>query len=430
MAGEPLTIKLRCNSWGQLATMYKRDLARSALFLKAKKPPPIGTKIRVSLALPSETTVVLAGSVARHIPPGGLDGRGPGVDVQLHSISQTTMWLIESALASAKGKTTSALHKLPTGAARQATRQGRAPPTVAPSAAQTREDVSLEDGSHLVEAEGDLVGALQEELESLRRLNPFQVLDVPYRTDDDTVRAAFARLTKRYHPDRFAKYQSAEARECASEIFILIRDAYRKVGNESARRQTLLALRKQAASARAKAARTSEAAPHAGSARAPSPPSTSRTPIELPLQAPKEPPRVAQPARRPAPPAGLSPQPEARPSAAASQPGSPADEWVRPTSYKRAETLISEGNYAEALAIYKISVRKHPEDTLSRAGMELCHGLKALAERDRLEAAQRFEAVLELDPTNERAARELAEMRRQATADRKGLLARLLGKKE
>jgi hypothetical protein len=38
--------------------------------------------------------------------------------------------------------------------------------------------------------------------------------------------------------------------------------------------------------------------------------------------------------------------------------------------------------------------------------------------------------VLELDPSNERAARELAEMRRIATNDRKGLLARLLGKKE
>ena len=50
--------------------------------------------------------------------------------------------------------------------------------------------------------------------------------------------------------------------------------------------------------------------------------------------------------------------------------------------------------------------------------------------RDRLEAAQRFEAALEIDPSNERAARELAEMRRQATNERKGLLSRLMGKKE
>jgi Tfp pilus assembly protein PilF len=65
-----------------------------------------------------------------------------------------------------------------------------------------------------------------------------------------------------------------------------------------------------------------------------------------------------------------------------------------------------------------------------KAGIELAEGMRALAQRDRLEAAQRFELVLELDPSNERAARELAEMRRQATNERKGLLTRLLGKKE
>ncbi|MEZ4368237.1 MAG: hypothetical protein R2939_18460 [Kofleriaceae bacterium] len=56
--------------------------------------------------------------------------------------------------------------------------------------------------------------------------------------------------------------------------------------------------------------------------------------------------------------------------------------------------------------------------------------MKAMAARDRMEAAQRFEAVLEIDPSNERAARELAEMRRQATNERKGLLTKLLGKKD
>jgi hypothetical protein len=56
--------------------------------------------------------------------------------------------------------------------------------------------------------------------------------------------------------------------------------------------------------------------------------------------------------------------------------------------------------------------------------------MRALSARDRLEAAQRFESALELDPANERAARELAEMRRLATNERKGMLSRLLGKKE
>ena len=74
--------------------------------------------------------------------------------------------------------------------------------------------------------------------------------------------------------------------------------------------------------------------------------------------------------------------------------------------------------------------RKQPNDRSFRAGIELCEGLRSLAARDRLEAAQRFETALEIDPSNERAARELADMRRQATNERKGLLSRLMGKKE
>ncbi|MBZ0235764.1 MAG: hypothetical protein K8M05_25780, partial [Deltaproteobacteria bacterium] len=95
-----------------------------------------------------------------------------------------------------------------------------------------------------------------------------------------------------------------------------------------------------------------------------------------------------------------------------------------------AEALLDEGRYDEALAMFKIMARKNPSDRQARAGVELAEGMRAIAQRDRLEAAQRFEAVLEIDPANERAARELAEMRRLATNERKGLLSRLMGKKE
>jgi len=78
----------------------------------------------------------------------------------------------------------------------------------------------------------------------------------------------------------------------------------------------------------------------------------------------------------------------------------------------------------------KIAAKKNPSDRAARAGVEVAEGLRAMAQRDRLEAAQRFESALEIDPSNERAARELADMRRQATNERKGLLTRLMGKKE
>jgi hypothetical protein len=94
------------------------------------------------------------------------------------------------------------------------------------------------------------------------------------------------------------------------------------------------------------------------------------------------------------------------------------------------EELIDQARLDEALAGYRLIGKRHPTDRNVRAGVELCEGLLALAARDRLEAAQRFETALEIDPSNERAARELAEMRRQATNERKGLLSRLMGKKE
>jgi len=94
------------------------------------------------------------------------------------------------------------------------------------------------------------------------------------------------------------------------------------------------------------------------------------------------------------------------------------------------ELLLDEGKLDEALVGFRALIKKSPQDRGARAGVELVEGLKALAARDRLEAAQRFESALEIDPSNERAARELADMRRQATNERKGLLSRLMGKKE
>jgi hypothetical protein len=103
---------------------------------------------------------------------------------------------------------------------------------------------------------------------------------------------------------------------------------------------------------------------------------------------------------------------------------------VNETDTSALDAMLERGEFDQAVAGYKLLAKKHPNDRSFRAGMELCEGLRALSLRDRLEAAQRFESALEIDPANERAARELAEMRRQATNERKGLLSRLMGKKE
>src|SRR5215470_12782983 len=98
MAAQPLAIKLRCVSWGQVSAIHDRDLKRGKLFLKTSTAVPLGREMRVDLVLPSGTLVTLEGRVAHNVPPGG---RGPGIELVLTKVPPSTIYLIESALRAA-----------------------------------------------------------------------------------------------------------------------------------------------------------------------------------------------------------------------------------------------------------------------------------------------------------------------------------------
>src|SRR5262245_27600526 len=97
MAEGALSIKLRCASWQQLATIYKRDLSHGTMFLRAANPPAVGTAVRIDLTLPSATVIVLEGVVGSHVQD---PQRGHGVELTLSPIPASSVWLIETALAS------------------------------------------------------------------------------------------------------------------------------------------------------------------------------------------------------------------------------------------------------------------------------------------------------------------------------------------
>src|SRR5262245_10671140 len=216
---EALSIKLRCASWQQLATIYKRDLSRGTMFLKASTQPAIGTVVKIDLQLPSATVIELQGTIVKHVVD---PQRGTGVELALEPMPTKSVWMIESALA----------------AENQVRAQTGNEGTPAPPARP-----SVSDGADVATAEVDLVRALEAEVESLKKLNPLLVLGVGYETTDGDVRHAFGELTKRYHPDRFARYQSQQLRQLAAEIFILIRDAYRRLADEGSRQHVLAGLR-------------------------------------------------------------------------------------------------------------------------------------------------------------------------------------------
>ncbi|MGE5186097.1 MAG: DnaJ domain-containing protein, partial [Acidobacteriota bacterium] len=410
---------------------------RGSMFLKASTQPPIGTLVRIDLELPSATVIELSGVIVKHVVD---PQRGTGVDLSLEPLPTKSVWLIESALA-AESKV-------------RAASQPGAPE--APMAKTSSGPVRVDEGGDLAAAEEDLLRALDAEAESLRKLNPFLVLGVGYETTDGDVRAAFGELTKRYHPDRFARYQSQKLKQTAAEIFILIRDAYRRLSDAAGRQQVLAQIGPrvpQRAQTEPRGSGPVKRPPITQPRIAVPPPPPRDSAIDLPTKqaakgphdAPTNPsaktaelahtelakggdelavPVVKQGGRAPA--SVVTPSRGVPTGPMPATPSAPVD----PGDVAALEALIDDGKLDEALSGYRILAKKHPQEKAYRAGMELCEGLRALGQRDRLEAAQRFEAALELDPSNERAARELADMRRQATNERKGLLSRLMGKKE
>ena len=384
----------------------------------------MGTAVRISLTLPSGSTIELVGTIKRFVEKGELDGRGPGIDISLQSLPQSVMWLIESALSSA-GITPRPVPD---------PKETLSPPPPPSEGEGLEESPALSDGDEWVQAEGDLVKALWQELNSMSKMNEFQLLDLEYSASDQEVRAAFGALSKRYHPDRFTRYESFEIRELANEVFILLRDAYRKLANDQGRRDALTAI---------EAKKEGKAVQRV--ATPPPPPTKPRrtppTPKGAQAAARRTPPPPIPAAPTPAPTPAQAPTPAPAPKVTHGY-ASPASTPVSNLTSNRAPTspgeganrvtmgmnVLESGQYEQALRILRVEARKDPTNVTALAGVELAEGRLALVSGDRMEAAERFEAALDIDPSNERAAREIADMRRHATSQRRGLLSKLMKK--
>jgi tetratricopeptide (TPR) repeat protein len=398
-------IKLRCTSWGQLSAIYERDLRRGVLFIRTTAQLPLGRDTRVDIIMPSGSVVTVEGRVARLVSAAD---NGPGMELVLTKLPPSVMWMIESAL-------------------------GRAPATTEPDAM----DAPLDDGS--ADAEEQLVNALEGELRSFRSMQPHQILGIHHDAGEAAARAAFAELSKKYHPDRFARFESDLARRVASDVFVVLRDAYRRMADTAHRHPMGPAPTRNPTPARG--IPRVDPTPVRGMPRLDLPPgppprppaqqgvSSALPPLAAPLVTFNQPRPPAAPAPAPTPaPAADSPRLSADylfgdlgPAPAPAQGPVALDE----PRLLEADRLLDLGRLDEAHAAYEELVRKNPTHRAARAGRELVAGLKKLAAGDREAAAACFEQALEIEPWSDRAARELGELRRAATERGKGLFAML-----
>lgn len=237
-------------------------------------------------------------------------------------------------------------------------------------------------------AGGDVVRFLEGELRRVRQGNPFEILAVPTTADSDAIRQAFLTKTKAHHPNRYAR-ATAEERELATEVFLLIRAAYEQLADETRRKSWLEKLSPP------------QQAPVASGTEPPKSRQTTQVPAGAAPRAPTRP-TGSSPVRRPTVPAS-----SARPTvpAAAYRPTAEVNAMMesaktRTKRYDDAELLLAQGRYREAREAFFKLASEDPAMKRYRVQLHLSWGLEYHINGKMEEATRELERAIALDPDN------------------------------
>src|SRR5690348_14738358 len=85
-----------------------------------------------------------------------------------------------------------------------------------------RTSVAPEGGQSVLET-------LHAELFRRKQLDDYGVLDLKRGADEGAIRSAYLQLSRRYHPHRYARYEVAEYREVATELYVLVQRAFARL---------------------------------------------------------------------------------------------------------------------------------------------------------------------------------------------------------
>jgi hypothetical protein len=231
---ETRALKIRCTTWDQVEAFYTRKLRgrgelKRQLAIRVQFAAAPGSLVTLALCLPNEMVFAIDGTVAA-IEPG--DGKRSEIRLDLHGLSEETLGRLKHLVADAR--VGHSLSKPPAGS-------GKRDPAAAPPATPT--DVLLDehvDVPRLPTVEDvsqelrDVFFAVEAQHRHMRESAAHEVLDVAWDASVEEIRRGYFRLTKLYHPDRFAKYRSAAVSHLASELFVHINRAYDRMREAAA----------------------------------------------------------------------------------------------------------------------------------------------------------------------------------------------------
>lgn len=298
-------------------------------------------------------------------------------------------------------------------------------PPVMPSA----EEVPAPERGVFVQLEG--------ELKRMREAAANEVLGVKWDASVEEIRGAYFALTRRLHPDVFARHRSPAVQYMASELFIHINRAYDRMRDAAVASGSAIAPGPALLPHRGWLAEFDDigAQPSTPSARTPVAPPPTPSPGARRPAAPPPPPPQARPKApsasqpltheglfgdeatpRPAP---AAPVEAALAPAAAAEPDVPAAQQVA-----EARRLIAEGNHGKARELLVVVLRREPRNRTARSLYHLCSAEILSAAGKAVEATTQLEVAAAHDSTCEEVRAALARMR-QDPAKKGGLFRRL-----
>jgi tetratricopeptide (TPR) repeat protein len=219
------TLKIRCPSWEHLENFYDQKVKEGNVLL-ARVPfsPVVGSEITISLELPDGRNINFQGRVdaVRQAP----DGRKSALRMILHGLDGTMRARLEKAVSDGRELLTPPPEPV---RRTKGTRTEDGLPLPIPADVPIDElipEVVLPAVEEVPEEAREQYRLLDSTLRSLREKAAHEVLGVEWDADVATIRLAYFKLIKNYHPDVVARHDSDEVSLIASELFIYINKAY------------------------------------------------------------------------------------------------------------------------------------------------------------------------------------------------------------
>jgi hypothetical protein len=282
------TLKVKCPTWRHVETFYSRKLRKDrTLTLRVPFEPEEGAQISVGLELPDGEVINIPGTIIG-VSAGEDDDRN-AMRLFLHGLDAALLDRLKEKVAAADASarqeaappppvppSAQAAQGSARAPARAATQAGGQPPGPAgkiagqasgqgsgradaaprplagtprsgptamssqPVPASTPTDAPVDELiepplepaiDDVSEYERDVFLYLDQELRRMRECAAYEVLGVDEHADVVIIRAAYFELTKRFHPDLFARYRSRAILHMSQELFIHVNKAYDRLRN-------------------------------------------------------------------------------------------------------------------------------------------------------------------------------------------------------